>query len=94
MAIAEFWEYPPYPFLQQVLHHCPKAALTYWHLWKQKDKNNNVSMTNKDVSYFKHPNAFKSDLRQLNIEGLISYDEDGGKISIEMVDWESFDTED
>jgi hypothetical protein len=91
MTIQQIWEYPPKPFLEQVANHCPKAISTYFYLWEKRDKNNCVMMTPQDISYFMHRNAFKDNLRKLNLEGLISYIEHPGKISIELVDWESFE---
>lgn len=84
-------ELPPKQFLVQVANHCPTAVSTYIYLWDKKDENNCVSISKSDISYFAHPNAFKSNLRKLNIEGLISYIENFGKIFVEMIDWNDLD---
>lgn len=87
MAIQQLWEYPPKPFLEQIVRHCPKAAETYFFLWENKDKNNRLILTKDDVA-FKHPVAFKDDLRKLSNEGLINFRENAGAIGVEVVDWE------
>jgi hypothetical protein len=91
MTAHPLWNYPPYPFVQQILNHCPKAGSTYFFLWEKKDQNNFVVVSKEDISYFMHFNAFKDNLRKLNLEGLISYVERPGKISVELVNWEDFE---
>jgi len=90
MQVQNVWEYPPYPFLEQVLEHCPKAGKTYCFLWKKRDKDNRVLLQREDYT-FRHPNAFKEDLRKLFNEGLISFKDLGNRISIEMISWEDME---
>lgn len=86
-------DYPPYQFLKQVVNHCPKAASVYMDIWERRDEQNCFSTTYKKLSedlLISKP-AFKSALRQLCKEGLLNFCERevDGKVTIELVDWDS-----
>ena len=76
---------PPRPFLEQVMDALSKF---YCFIWDRKDKQNRFQMTWKDLSVYYNKNAFRSNLRKLNTQGLVSYEESGDGVSIELVGWD------
>jgi hypothetical protein len=65
----------------------------YCFLWDKKDSENRISMSWKDVSIFFNKNTFRSGLRKLNNQGLLSYQEDLEGITIELIGWEDISEE-
>ena len=88
--IQNIFDYPPYPYLEQIVNHCPKAAALYLVLWKNRDKSNKLSVYKKDIQmeYLTSPVKFRNDLLQLCKEALISIDETPNVIHLELVDWQ------
>lgn len=78
---------PPRAFLDQIIDSLTKS---YFFLWDRKNQENKVMLTWKDLSKFFHKNSFKTNLRKLNNEGLLSYEEFEEGISIELVGWDDF----
>lgn len=78
-------ELPPRAFLEQVMDCLSK---TYCFLWDKKDEENRIAMTWKDISRYYNKNAFRSKIRRLHNEGLLSYEESSAGISIELVGWD------
>jgi hypothetical protein len=76
---------PPRMFLEQVMDSLSKA---YCFLWDNKNEQNRFSMTWKDLSVYYNKNAFRTALRKLNRQGLLSYEESGDGIAIELVGWD------
>lgn len=76
---------PPRMFLEQVMDKLSKA---YCFLWDNKNEENKIDMSWKDVTRYYNKNAFRSSIRKLNNEGLLSYQESDYGISIEMVGWD------
>lgn len=90
MSTAQLFDYPPHPYLKQVLVHCPKAGATYMQLWESRNKNNRVSIYKKQVKseYLISQSKFKNDLLLLVREGLASIDESPLMLTIELVGWD------
>ena len=84
------WDYPPYPYLEQVLSHCPKAGYTYLYLWKHRDCENFLQIKRLDISTqtLISTATFMHNLRLLASEGLISFEEKAADVVIEIVDWD------
>ena len=76
---------PPRMFMEQIMDSLSKA---YCFLWDHKDENNFFQMTWKELSIYYNKNAFRSNLRKLNNEGLLNYKESEEGISIELVVWD------
>jgi len=76
---------PPRMFLEQVMDTVTKV---YCFLWDQRDEQNRIHMTWKDLSVFYNKNSFRTQLRKLNREGLLSYEEAPEGLSIELVGWD------
>jgi len=92
MALAQLWDYPPKPFLEQVLEHCSGAATLYMYLWEKRDTNCCVHIPKKELYTKFHPNKVTNDIRALNNEGLVSlFDSKPGHICAELVDWQEFE---
>jgi len=76
---------PPRLYLEQVMDSLTKA---YCFLWDHKNDQNRFEMTWKDVLRYYNKNAFRSNLRKLNNQGLLSYQESVDGISIDLVGWD------
>ncbi len=81
---------PPKAFMWQILD---RLAKVYCFLWDRKDKMNQISMTWTDMSRYYNKNTFKSNLRKLNDEGLLNYQESEDGIAIELVGWDEMSDE-
>lgn len=81
----EFEELPPKLYMMQILDNLSK---TYVFLWDKKDKTNRLLMTWKEVTAYYNKKSFKTSLRKLCTEGLLSYCESEKGISIELVGWD------
>jgi len=80
----DFQQLPPKMFMMQIMDNTSKL---YCFLWDKKDEKNKVTFTWKDLSQYYNKNTFKTSLRKLNNEGLLSYREYFDKILIELVGW-------
>lgn len=79
---------PPKAFLQLILDTLGKV---YLFLWDKKDKLNTVSMTWEELTKYYNRNSFRTSLRKLNNEGLLSYSESVDGVSIELVGWDEIE---
>jgi|GEM_PF-5789916 hypothetical protein len=87
---------PPYPYLSQVLKHCPLAASTYVELWRHKNNKHQVVIDKDNIrnTFLVAPTKFRNDCFSLVNEGLINVDEtktkEGSwyKMLIELVNFE------
>lgn len=85
MIRQDFQDLPPKLFMMQILDSVSKA---YVFLWEKKDPLNRINMTWKDVSKYYNRNTFRTSIRKLNDEGLLSYNESDDGVFIEMVGWD------
>jgi hypothetical protein len=76
---------PPRLFMEQIMDKVSKA---YCFLWDKKDEHNKIDISWKELTKYYNKNAFRSNLRKLNNEGLLDYEESEDGISIEMVGWD------
>lgn len=76
---------PPRMFLEQIM---PPICKAYCFLWDKKDKNYRVSMSWGQIGKSFNKNTFRSSLRKLNNEGLVSYEESIDGVEIELVSWD------
>lgn len=76
---------PPRMFLEQVMDTVTKV---YCFLWDHRDEQNRIELTWKDLSLYYNKNSFRTNLRKLNREGLLSYEESPDGMSIELVGWD------
>jgi hypothetical protein len=83
-------EIPPYPYLFQVAEHCPRAALTYLSIWKEKDKKNSLSVYKEDIrlQFLMSPTRFRNDLLLLVREGLVSVNETPLSIDVDVIGYD------
>ena len=81
---------PPYAYLMQVLNHNPQSASTYVELWRHKDDDSKVVVTQDEIRnrFLNTPTKFRNNLMYLVKEGLVSVDESGDKMTIELVDFD------
>lgn len=89
MTTSHIWDYPPYPYLDQVALHCPNSVHLYMELWKQRDKNNCFKIYKNEIpnQTLLEKEKFFRRLRPLCREGLINIDEDPKVVKIEFVGW-------
>ena len=78
---------PPKTFMMQILD---PLTRTYVFLWDRKDEDNRVDLTWKELAKYQNKNSFRTSIRKLNNEGLISYHESDKGILIEMVGWDDY----
>lgn len=76
---------PPRLFMEQIMNALSKA---YCFLWDRKDNEYRIDMTWKDIAKVYNKNAFRSNLRKLNNEGLLSYSESEDGVFVELVGWD------
>ncbi|HLT41317.1 MAG TPA: hypothetical protein VKZ95_01325 [Sphingobacteriaceae bacterium] len=93
---AQIWDYPPYPYLAQVLNHCCKAAGTYLDLWKVRDKENKILVEKDDIRmrFLTSTHHFNHNVLLLAREGLASIQETPTHLSIELTDWDDGEFDD
>jgi len=82
----DFRSLPPKGYLMHVLDNTAKV---YVFLWDTKDEQDKVKMKWDQLTPYFHKAMFKSSLRKLNNEGLLSYKETPKGISIELVGWDT-----
>ena len=84
MIKQDFCTLPPKIYLMQLLS---KEAKTYVYLWDRKDTANRLNLTWPDITLTYNRNSFRSCMRRLNNEGLLSYEESDAGVTIELVGW-------
>lgn len=83
-----FQEMPPKAFMEQIMDSVCKA---YCFLWERRDSLNRIIFTWPELQKYYNKNNFRTNLRKLNNEGLLSYDESEKGISIELVGWDELE---
>jgi hypothetical protein len=91
--LRQQWEYPPMPYLEQVLNHCSRAGQTYVWLWKHADDNKvcHVRASHIAEATLISKATFKHSLRALCREGLLSFQESDDIMEIELTGWDDED---
>lgn len=79
---------PPRMFLEQIMDSLTRA---YCFLWDRKNKQNIFKMTWKEIAIYYNKNAFRTNLRKLNNQGLLSYEESIDGIEIELIGWDDIE---
>lgn len=85
MIRQDFQPLPPKEFMMHIMD---SLMRTYVFLWDRKNDDNRVDMTWKDLSRYHNKNSFRTNLRKLCNEGLLSYQESDQAIFIELVGWD------
>lgn len=91
------WDCPPYPYLEVVASHCPRALKLYMELWKERDEFKRVLILDKElpIRFLLRKKQLVNQLLLLVREGVLSFEESQDKLTIELTDWdESFMEED
>ena len=83
-------EYPPMPYLEQVMNHVPKAAQTYVWLWKHSNHENICQLRSSRIAEVTMMSkaTFKNSLRALCREGLANFEESDDVMKIELTGWD------
>lgn len=84
------WDYPPYPYLEVVLTHCPRAGRLYLELWKERDEFKRVLILDKELPlrFLLRKRQLVDQLMLLVREGVLSFEESPDKLTIELTDWD------
>jgi hypothetical protein len=85
MIRQDFQDGPPMPFLRQIMNPPSKV---YVFLWEKKDKKNRFYMTWKEITQYFNKNTFKTNLRKLTDEGLVSSKQNDDGVLVELVGWD------
>lgn len=88
MIRQDFDIMPPKMFLMQIIDNVSKV---YLFLWEKKNKLNKISMTWKELAQYYNKNCFRTSLRKLCSEGLLSYSESLDGVAIELVGWDEME---
>ncbi|MFI5420121.1 MAG: hypothetical protein ACHQ1H_04060 [Nitrososphaerales archaeon] len=80
---------PPRGYLDQIMD---SVTRLYCFLWDRKDSQNRIEMKWNEVCEYYHRHAFRSGMRKLLNQGLLSYEESDDGISIELVGWDEIDS--
>ena len=81
-------EMPPKMFMLTILD---TVAKLYCFLWERKSEDYKIEMSWKDISSYYNKNSFRTSLRKLTNQGLLSYIESKEGVLIEVVGWDEID---
>jgi hypothetical protein len=84
--MQNLWDYPPYPYLEQVLVDSPAAGHTYMKLWSKRNPLN-ITEIKPDWRY-EYGKNLKKHLWMLCNQGLINVDERPSVTIVELVGWD------
>jgi radical SAM superfamily enzyme YgiQ (UPF0313 family) len=78
--------FPPLKYFMRVLKSCPKSALLYTQIWKNKSKRMNIVTAKKDIrkDYLISPTIFRNLLAPLMYLNLIHFIESDDKFQIDI----------
>lgn len=84
------WDYPPYPYLEQVLRHTPRSGLLYLELWRMQDEAGLVLVEKEllEQTLLMHPMTFKCNLMGLCMEGVCSMRQNDEFYFVDMLGWD------
>ncbi len=80
------YDYPPYPYLEQVLKNCPNSGSLYLKLWADRGVNNKLIIRKKQVQteFLMTKPLWIDRINKLVAEGVVSYWETKDKIKFEI----------
>jgi hypothetical protein len=84
--MKDYNEFPPFRYFTRVLKSCPKSALLYAQIWKNKGEHMNLVTCKIDVrkDYLISPTMFRNLLAPLMFLNLIHFIECDDKFQIDM----------
>jgi hypothetical protein len=73
----DYYDFPPRSCLTHILKNCPRAALVFIFLWKNKKKNDLFFIQKKKIRRYLEtsPTIFKNVIISLSTIGLLTYEE-------------------
>lgn len=85
--MKDYNEFPPLKYFIRVLKGCPKSALLYMQLWKNKAKTLSLTIHKKNVrkDYLISPTMFRNLLAPLMFLNLLIFIESDDKFLIDLV---------
>jgi hypothetical protein len=87
MTMKDYREFPPVKYFTRVLKSCPKSALLYTQIWKNKDRKSMTLTTRKiDIrkEYLISPTMFRNLLAPLMFLNLINFEESDERFQIDI----------
>lgn len=85
MIRQDFNPLPPRMYMEQVMDSVSKA---YCFLWDMKTEDNIVDIKWKEICKFYSKKTFRTNIRKLTSQGLLSYNENREGMLIELVGWD------
>ena len=84
--MQDYSEFPPIKYFTRVLKSCPKSALLYIQIWKNKGKQMNFVTDKREVrkDYLISPTMFRNLLAPLMYLNLIHFTESDEKFQIDL----------
>ena len=75
--LDDYYDLPPKFYLTQILKNCPRSALVYLFIWKNKKKNKLFSIQKKNIRRYLDisPTIFKNIITSLNTIGMLTFEE-------------------
>lgn len=91
--MSDYADFPPLKYFLRTLKSCPKSALLYTQIWKNKDKNMNVVTDKAEIrkDYLMSPTLFRNLLAPLMFLNLIHFVESDEKFKINVMGSQSND---
>jgi len=85
--MKDYNDFPPLKYFVRVLKSCPKSALLYTQLWRNKSKHINLVIKKNDIrkDYLISPTLFRNLLVPLMFLNLITFVESDEIFSIDML---------
>lgn len=85
--MTEYSDFPPLKYFTRTLKNCPKSALLYVQMWKNKGKNMTIVTEKTSIrkEYLISPTMFRNLLAPLMYLNLIHFVESDGKFQIEVL---------
>lgn len=87
----DYIEWPPSMFMQQIINPISKI---YMFLWANKDTENRLKLTWKNLTMLYNKNRFRTSVRKLHETGLLNYKESETGILVELVGWDDVSDDD
>lgn len=83
----DYVDFPPSKYFVRALKSCPKSALLYAQIWRNKDKNMNLEADKGEIrkEYLMSPTLFRNLLAPLMLLNLIHFVESDEKFKINIL---------
>lgn len=72
----QYSDFPPAPYLLQILRHAPETALLYYRMWGSRNAEHKFAIKKQDIfnTFLVSPTVFRNRVVKLMEEGLLSFE--------------------